>query len=564
MKSLKTYSLLLFILLLIFQIHTYPQAVINNLKSYSLSNNSNESGREIVRIFPASIYSNWAIAGITSTTNNSIDWLLLKLNEAGNVLCEEHLGFFENDSCYSIIRLPTGGSNLVLAGFYKFPFSVVNEAAWTILDTNCIHLLSKKIRGSFGSTYRQVINVINDFALTGYMKSMESMALSEKIIASKYNAVGNMIWGFKYIIDPNSNERAYSICYNNTDSTYAITGTTDKFRANYPGTYDIFILKINSAGIPIWFKVYKFNYAFTSEANKIITLPDGYAITGWTTVNSVPNGDLWILKTDFNGNILWSRTWGQGGKEVGYTLQYYQPNNCIFYGGYENTTGTEDLLWGIVNNVNGLGLGLPKIHINVLGNDRVYDLKFNYITPNSSINVVSTGELFVGSGSGNQIDVFYSRNPMNLTYINCLTDHLMATSEAIPVRDSLPVIFVPLQDSLLSPIVNSTMPAVRDECLPTGIDIPKETKVYKYDLKQNYPNPFNPITRIQYELPENAFITLEIYNTLGERISILLNEQKSKGIHYLDFDGTSLSSGTYYCTLTAGNFRKSIIIVLIK
>lgn len=564
MKARKIFFLLNIFILFVFSKNIFTQANINLLKSYSVYNFSNESGREIVRIIPSSIYSNWGIAGTTSTSAAQIDWLLIKFNELGTILCETHTGFYNNDSCYSITCLKTSGNDFILAGFYRWSL-INNEAAWSMFDTNCNHLLTKKITGGSGSTYRQVITTSNGFALTGYILTLESMQLANKIIATRYNLVGNMIWGFKYIINPASNDKAYSICFNPNDSTFAITGITDLYRINYPGSYDIFILKINSAGIPIWFKVYRYSIAFTSEANKIIALPDGYAVTGWTTATGAPNGDLLLFKTDFNGNLLWSRTWGQAGKEVGSSLQYYPANNWIYYGGYENNTGSEDLLWGIVNSPNGLGVGTPKIHINLLGNDRIYDLKLNYINALTINSVVSTGELYVNiGGTINLTDVFYSRNPHNLSYINCLSDYILPTSEAIPLLDSMPVIPVPIQDSVLHPIINTNIPAVRDECIPTGFQEQKEIKINEYDLRQNYPNPFNPITRIQYQLPENTYVIMEIFNILGEKVATLVNGNKETGVHYVDFDASNLSSGVYYCILETNKVRKSITIVFLK
>ena len=64
-------------------------------------------------------------------------------------------------------------------------------------------------------------------------------------------------------------------------------------------------------------------------------------------------------------------------------------------------------------------------------------------------------------------------------------------------------------------------------------------------LHQNYPNPFNPTTSIKVELNEKAFVTLEVFNMLGQRVAVLLNSQLSAGITTVTFDASSLSSGIY-------------------
>ena len=68
----------------------------------------------------------------------------------------------------------------------------------------------------------------------------------------------------------------------------------------------------------------------------------------------------------------------------------------------------------------------------------------------------------------------------------------------------------------------------------------------RFILEQNYPNPFNPSTTIRYGLPHNSFVTLALYNTLGQQIAQLLNEQQQDGYHAVVFRGDGLASGVYY------------------
>lgn len=83
-------------------------------------------------------------------------------------------------------------------------------------------------------------------------------------------------------------------------------------------------------------------------------------------------------------------------------------------------------------------------------------------------------------------------------------------------------------------------------------------------LMQNYPNPFNPITTIKFFLPQNEFITLTIYDNLGKKIQTLLNEKKASGLHSIDFDGSELSSGLYFCKLVTSSFVSTKKLLLIK
>lgn len=86
----------------------------------------------------------------------------------------------------------------------------------------------------------------------------------------------------------------------------------------------------------------------------------------------------------------------------------------------------------------------------------------------------------------------------------------------------------------------------------------------EYILEQNYPNPFNPSTTINYQIPEASFVTLKVYDVLGNEVAILLNEEKSAGIYKVKFDASNLSSGIYLYKLTAGSFSQTKKLILMK
>ncbi len=83
-------------------------------------------------------------------------------------------------------------------------------------------------------------------------------------------------------------------------------------------------------------------------------------------------------------------------------------------------------------------------------------------------------------------------------------------------------------------------------------------------LYQNYPNPFNPVTNIEFLLPHPGFVTLKVYDVLGNEIRTLVHEEKNSGRYKVTFDGANLSSGIFFCVMRSGNFVQSRKMMLIK
>ena len=98
----------------------------------------------------------------------------------------------------------------------------------------------------------------------------------------------------------------------------------------------------------------------------------------------------------------------------------------------------------------------------------------------------------------------------------------------------------------------------------SGIQNNKNELPKVFHLNQNFPNPFNPTTKIDYQIPELSFVTLKVYDVLGNEISSLVNEEKVAGTYAVEFDGTSLPSGIYFYKLQAGDFVETKKMVLMK
>ena len=85
-----------------------------------------------------------------------------------------------------------------------------------------------------------------------------------------------------------------------------------------------------------------------------------------------------------------------------------------------------------------------------------------------------------------------------------------------------------------------------------------------FALSQNYPNPFNPSTKINFSIPQRDYVSLKVYNVLGQQVAELINKNMETGTYSVDFNASNLPSGVYVYTLSAGSTKLSNKMMLIK
>lgn len=108
-------------------------------------------------------------------------------------------------------------------------------------------------------------------------------------------------------------------------------------------------------------------------------------------------------------------------------------------------------------------------------------------------------------------------------------------------------------------IVTGNNGILEEKAILIGYIIPTEFK-----LAQNYPNPFNPTTKIEYQLPKDGRVKIKVFNVLGQEVRTLLDEVKLAGYFSLELNAQGLSSGVYFYSLFAENYKSIKKMVLLK
>lgn len=98
----------------------------------------------------------------------------------------------------------------------------------------------------------------------------------------------------------------------------------------------------------------------------------------------------------------------------------------------------------------------------------------------------------------------------------------------------------------------------------TGIKQVQNNLPAFYTLEQNYPNPFNPSTIISFSLPKAGDVQLSVFDAIGRKVATLADGYQTAGQHNIEFNASSLASGVYFYTLTAGDFTATKKMLLVK
>jgi len=291
------------------------------------------------------------------------------------------------------------------------------------------------------------------------------------------------------------------------DSGFVIVGQSD-------GPYtsatldDIFIMKVDKNGTKLWQKIYGSN-GFDNAYDFTITKDNGFVIIGYIGKdysNYEQNFDLWLLKTDENGDTLWTKTYGTDKNEVGRSVEVTEDNGYIIAG------QNQGLIYG----------GLSDIWV----------LRTN-----------SLGDTLWTRTFGDS--VFDIGNSICKTYDN---SYLVGGSIGSYVSNSYDGYLILISDKKPDQVNEMNKNYLRNE----------------FKLFQNYPNPFNPITNIEFAIPEKNFVELNVYNSLGQKVKVLVSEVISGGNYNIKFDGNNFSSGIYFYQLKTDNYNIVKKMLLLK
>lgn len=97
-----------------------------------------------------------------------------------------------------------------------------------------------------------------------------------------------------------------------------------------------------------------------------------------------------------------------------------------------------------------------------------------------------------------------------------------------------------------------------------SVNVEDEINPIQFNVSQNYPNPFNPSTRIEFSIPQSSNVELKIYDSLGQLVDILLNDELSPGFHSIEWNASKYASGLYFYQINSSTFSETKKMLLLK
>jgi len=439
----------------------------------------------------------YIIAGYTESFGvDSLELYLIKTDATGNPFWARTYGGIGRDYCYWVQQ--TSDSGYIIAGtttssgagardLWLLKVSPSGDTVWTKTYGGTNHEEGMCVQQTFD----------NGYIIAGLTNSFGAGAYDVWLI--KTDSLGNGIWTRTY------GGTSYDVSrqvQQTSDGGYIIVGFTESFGA---GNGDIYLIKTNANGDSLWIKTYggvNRDFGFSVQQ----TIDNGYIIAGYTYSFGAGSSDVYLIKTDVNGQVIWTRTYGGALKESGRLVQQTSDGGYIIVG-YTESFG--------------------------MGGSDVWLLKIDENGDSIWTRVYGGSEGDAGYGLDQTTDNGY--------IITGATHSFGAGGADVWILKTEPDI---------------------------SIDEERSTKIVFF-VSRAEPNPFQDQVKIKYGLPKSADVQISIYNLLGQEVRALLNEKKKAGIYYATWDGRSntgneLPAGIYFVRLKSGAYYEIIKIAKLE
>lgn len=402
----------------------------------------------------------------------------------------------------------------------------------------------------------------NNPVITGYSEDL--ILLSNYDYATiKYDQNGIQQWVRRYNGSGNNEDRANAIAVDNSNNVF-VTGYTRNGLLG--GNYDYATIKYNSAGTQQWVSIYNGPGGNNIDKSYAIVVDNSgeIIVTGESQSSSSPNSeDYATVKYNTNGNQQWvSRYNGPGnGEDKSYAIVVDNSDNVIVTG--ESVGSGTDIDYATVKYDSAGVQQWPAARYNGPGNNE--DKSYAIVVDNSD-NIYVTGSSRSGSSAGTE-------DYATVKYNSSGTQQWAARYDGTGNNeDKSYAIVVDNSDNVYVTGSSRNGPLLGSEDYLTikypgkgnAVQIISNEIPVKNSIAQNYPNPFNPSTNISFDLMEQTFINISIYDIRGNKIAVIVNQKLNPGKYAVEWNAANFPSGVYFYRVVTKNFSQTNKMILIK
>jgi hypothetical protein len=371
----------------------------------------------------------------------------------------------------------------------------------------------------------------------------------------KYNSSGVLQWASVYNGPGNNDDNSYSAAVDAAGNVY-ITGASRSGTAM--DTRDFATIKYNSAGVQQW--AARYNGAMNREdhGTSVTVVSGDVYVSGSEDVNYTL-ADIVTIKYNSSGVQQWLIKYNGPANNFDYAEKILPYGSSFIYVlGSSIGSGTSADFVLLKYNTAGVQQWISRFSGSYAnGPDYPSDMLLDGYG-----NAYLTGRTFTGSNQDDYVTLKFNSSGVQqwvMNYNGNYNGSDMANALAIDSND----VYVTGYSRGDTGALGYDFATVKYS-VPVGISSSPEAIPCYYLLEQNYPNPFNPSTSISYSIPKAGHVEMKIYNTLGEEVTVLVNEMKQPGVYKVDFNASNLASGIYFYRITSADFTDVKKMVVIK
>ncbi len=447
------------------------------------------------------------------------DVYVVRTDSAGNELWSKTFGGASDEEAYALDVMPDGGC---VVGCATSSSGAGSRDGWLIrLNSQGNTIWTKTLGGLSTDGIRGVQRTSdNGFIITGWTASDGSGVLGNAWLV-KTDSLGNIIFNKNF--GGSDADRGLSV-QQTADGGYILTGYTASSGA---GLDDLFLVRTDGAGNQVWAKT--FGGTGRDYGNAVIQMADGnFMVAGYTLSFGAGSDDLWLLKIDITGNMLWQKTFGGTASDVAYSMDLTSDGGYVIAGHtLSSGAGLHDA-WLLRKIVEVVPVELVSFSAKLQGENIQLEWQTASETNNRGWEIQQLeGNEFIPigfvEGAGNSTDQrkYYFLHKATLSKPNYYRLKQLDFDGSFS----------------FSSVIESNGASLSEHI-----------------VLSNYPNPFNPGTTISYRIVSSGFLTITVFDVMGSKI-YESSRYVDAGLktEYIDFSGKAAGQYVVRVTLRRNN-----------